>query len=114
MIYNTLSLLIIISYISTGIGWLLSMRQYFRIKSYKNSIKNMNIILEHTINGPKYMFDSDFIEYFPIAIILKQFDSFAYNNYSDELKKLYSDKHKYEIVFIMSIIMIFVFTFIIT
>lgn len=114
MIYNTLSLLIIISYISTGIGWLLSMRQYFRIKSYKNSVKNMNIILEHTINGLKYMFDYDFIEYFPITIFLKQFDSSAYNNYSDELKKLYSDKHKYEIVFIMSIIMIFVFTFIIT
>lgn len=95
-----------------GLGMYLSMRQYFKIKAYKEGREMKNIFIEYTFNGTKYMFGGDFVEYFPLTYLLRKLDASEYNNYSNELKKLYDQKAKYELLFFGGIILGFIFVFI--
>lgn len=94
--------LTILSSLTAGLGWFLSMRQYFKIKAYKTGKESANIFLEHSVKGQQYVFSGDFIEYFPITYILIKLDNSAYSNYDDELKDLYNQKKKYEMLFWIS------------
>ena len=104
--------LTLLSLLIAGLGWYLSMRQYFKIKAYKAGEENGNIFIEHSVKGPKYLFSGDFIEYFPLTYILRKLDDSEYNNYDNALKKMYDQKAKYEFIFWICIVLGFVFTFI--
>ena len=83
---------------SAGICWYLSMRQYFKIKAYKEGRKYHNIFIEHTVKSAQYVFNNDFIEYFPLTYLLRKLDDTEYNKYDD----IYNDdiQWKYVIEFI--------------
>lgn len=89
---------------SAGICWYLSMRQYFKIKAYKEGRKYHNIFIEHTVKSAQYVFNNDFIEYFPLTYLLRKLDDTEYNKYDDVLKKMYNKKAIYEIIFLLSFI----------
>ncbi len=104
--------LTLLSLIIAGLGWYLSMRQYFKIKVFKIGKESDNIFMEHSVKGPQYVFSGDFIEYFPLTYLLRKLDNTEYNNYDDKLKKLYDQKAKYEFIFWIALSLGFVFAFI--
>jgi len=106
--------LTLLTLLIAGLGWYLSMRQYFKIKAFKAGKESGNIFIEHSVKGPQYVFSGDFIEYFPITYLLRKLDDSEYNNYDDGLKKLYKQKAKYEFIFWICIVLGLVFTFIST
>jgi hypothetical protein len=100
MYKNILEILAIISSIIAMIGHFMSMLQYFKIKAYKEKREYKNIFYEHTIVGPRSIFDGDFIEYFPMTLINKKLDNSWYDNLNDDvLKKMYDEKFNYERIF---------------
>lgn len=105
-VYHILSLLFSLF---AAIGWVMSMKWYFKIRAYKVNRKEENIFIEHS--NIDYVFDTDFIEYFPFTYILHKIDNTAYNKYDESLKKMYQNKAKYEFLFGVSFFLIFVFVF---
>jgi hypothetical protein len=98
--------------ILSGVGWFLSMKQYFKIKAYKAGTNFSSILSEHSQKGSKYIFNSDFIEYFPLTYILRILGILEYNNLNVVLKKMYNKKTIYELLFWVSIIVCFIFVYI--
>lgn len=90
------------------------MRQYFRIKAYRENRKYKNIFLEHSGMPPQNFLDptTDFIEYFPMTLINYRLDKSWYYILDDELKKMYHQKFRYERIFWIGFLLAFPLAFI--
>lgn len=103
MLENYINLFVSLGY---GISLLLSIREYFIIKAFKENRKFKYFLVEGMTKMPK-LYDSDFIEILPCTFYTTIIKKYNYEN--EKLKRLYIVKAIYELLFWFFFVFFFLF-----
>lgn len=94
-----LSILGLVVFALLAVLWVLINRLFFQIHAKKENQLYQGLLTEYFNFNIKSLLNGDFIEFFPLSLLLKRLGSFDKQKLNQELWFLYRKKYKLELVF---------------